>query len=122
MNENSPNLTRRLVGSLWVNWAIAFGAIALELLLPRLISKAWLPLPVFALAYAELVYMRTQQARESLSCTAMLKVSTLTLFWSALIMLIINILNSEMLFDNLPTGRTAIKRYRISPALSYSRR
>lgn len=101
MNENSPNLTRRLVGSLWVNWAIAFGAIALELLLPRLISKAWLPLPVFALAYAELVYMRTQQARESLSCTAMLKVSTLTLFWSALIMLIINILNSEMLFDNL---------------------
>ncbi len=101
MKENSHNLTSRLVGSLWFNWAIAFGAIAIELLLPRLMSKLWLPLPVFALAYAELVYMRTQEARRQLSCTAMLKVSTLTLFWSAFIMLLINILNSRMLFDDL---------------------
>ena len=100
MNINN-NLTRRMVGSLWVNWAVAFGAIALELLLPRLMPKSWLPIPVFALAYAELVYMRTQQQRESLSCTAMLRVSTLTLFWSAIVMLIINILNSKLLFDNI---------------------
>lgn len=95
------NLTRRLVSSLWLNWAIAFGAIALELLLPRLMSKMWLPFPVFAIAYAELVYMRTQESRESLSCTAMLKVSTLTLFWSAMIMLVINILSANMLLGDI---------------------
>jgi len=99
--NNNDNLTRRLVGSLWVNWAVAFGAIALELLLPRLMPKSWLPLPVFIIAYAELVYLRTQQQRGSLSCTAMLRVSTMTLFWSAIIMLVINILNSKLLFDNL---------------------
>lgn len=100
MTENQ-NLTRRLVGSLWLNWAIAFGAIAVELLLPRMMSKMWMPFPIFALAYAELVYMRTQEARESLSCTAMLKVSTLTLFWSALIMLCINILSTNKLLGDI---------------------
>ena len=101
MPYQSESLTRRLVGSLWLNWAVAFGAIALELLLPRLMPKSWLPLPVFFLSYLELVYLRTQQQREEPGCTAMLRVSTLTLFWSAMIMLAINILNSRMLFDNL---------------------
>lgn len=99
MPYQSESLTRRLTGMLWLNWAVAFGGIAMELLLPRLISKMWLPLPVFFLAYLVLVYMRTRQ-RERTECTVMLRVSVLTLFWSALIMLIINILNSRMLLDN----------------------
>lgn len=97
----SQKLTRRLVTSLWVCWAIAFGAIALELLLPRLMSKLWLPLPILAIAYGELAYMRKYQENEEIGCPGILKVSVLTLFWSALVMIVIQILNSRYLLDNL---------------------
>ena len=100
MQYQSDTLTRTIVASLWVNWAIALGAIALELFLPRIMPKLWLPFPVFAIAFAELLYLRRQQAMEFSGCTAMLRVSTLTVFWSAAIMMLINILNSRMLLDD----------------------
>ena len=100
MPYQSDTLTRTLVASLWINWAIAFGAIALELFLPLFIPKVWLPFPIFVLAFALLLFLRRQQAMEFSGCTAMLRVSTLTLFWSAAIMMVINILNSKMLLDN----------------------
>lgn len=90
--------------TLWVNWIVAVGGLALELLFPRLLplvglSKAWLPLPIFIMAYLMASYERTQREISGRGTTAMLYVSGLTMFWSALIMLIINILNSKMLLD-----------------------
>ena len=90
--------------TLWVNWIVAVGGLALVLLFPRLLplvhlSKMWLPLPIFILSYAVACFERNQRYQRGAGCTAMLHVSGLTMFWSALIMLVINILNSKMLLD-----------------------
>lgn len=101
MPYQSENITRSLVRSLWTNWAVAFGTIALALFLGRIIPKLWLPFPIFILAYFELVYLRRRQAAHMAGCTAMISVSVLTLFWSSLIMLAINFINSKLMFDNI---------------------
>lgn len=100
MPENKPNIITSLTFSLWANWAVAFGAIALELVFPRLMSKVVLPFPIFVLAFLELIYLRRRQATDFPGSTAMLRVSVLTLFWSAAIMLLINVMNSRMLLDD----------------------
>ncbi len=100
MPHSSEKLTRRLVESLWVNWAISAGAITVVMLLALFVPKSWMPMPVFALAYFELLYMRRSQAFDININTSMMRVSVQTLFWSATAMLIINILNSRMLLDN----------------------
>lgn len=87
--------------TLWANWLVAAGSIALALLLPRLMSKVWLPLPVFILGYFVAYYERAQIELRGRGCSAVLHVSALTLFWSAAIMVIINILNSRMLLDGM---------------------
>jgi len=99
MAPSSETLTRRLVMGLWINWALAFGAIALVLVFPFFMSKSWMPLPVLLLSYLLLVYSRRESRRESNGCVLTLRVAMLTLFWSAVAMETINILNSHMLFD-----------------------
>lgn len=94
-------ITQALVKSLWLNWAVAFGAIALELLLPRLMSKTWLPFAVFLIAYFELVYLRSRQRSRFPRCVAMLRVSVKTLTWSAVVMLTINLMATRHMFDSL---------------------
>lgn len=92
--------------TLYANWIVAAGALAMELFIPRVLSffhlpKSWLPFPIFLLSYGIAVYERRQRNHNSRGSTAVLYVSGLTLFWSALIMVIINILNSKMLLDGL---------------------
>lgn len=106
MSMQHTNYLRPIMATLWGNWIVAVGALALELFLPRVliffgIPKLWLPFPIFLMAYGMAVYERQQRQQRGPGCTAMLYVSGLTMFWSALIMLIINILNSKMLLDGL---------------------
>jgi len=70
------------------------------MLLALFIPKAWLPLPVFVLAYIELVFLRLSESRPGAKNTAAIRVSVLTLFWTATVMLAINILNSRMLLND----------------------
>lgn len=100
MPYSSEKITRRLVESLWVNWAVAAGTVSSLMVLALFIPKLWMPLPVLALAYFEVLYMRQSEARIGAKCTAMLRVSALTLFWTAIVMLSINILNSRMLLND----------------------
>lgn len=101
MQYQKDNYTYSLVQSLWTNWAVAFGAIALSLILGRFLPKVWVPFPIFIIAYLELVFMRRRQVSPMGGCTVMLHVSILTLFWSSIVMLLINIINSKMMFDNI---------------------
>lgn len=100
MPHSSEKLTRLLVSSLWANWAISAGAVSMVLFVALFIPKLWMPVPVFILAYLELVYLRNVQSREGAKCTPMLRASVLALFWIGFVMLTINILNSRMLFDD----------------------
>ena len=102
--QQQPNYLRHTMMTLWVNWIIGAGALALGLFFPRLIHylgipKLWLPLPIFLMSYGIAFYERHLRSMKGQGCTAVLHVSGLTLFWSALIMLTINILNSKMLLD-----------------------
>ena len=50
MPHSSERLTRRLVESLWVNWAVAAGTVSAVMLVALFVPKLWMPLPVLALA------------------------------------------------------------------------
>lgn len=93
----------RIVFGLWLNWTLAMLSVALVLALPLFMSKAWLPLPVVVVSYALLVYSRREQNRaaDTPGCVLTLRVGLLTLFWSALIMEIINVLYAHKLLDDL---------------------
>lgn len=101
MPSQQSNYLRHIMTTLWANWIVAAGALALELILPRLMSKEWLPLPILILAYLVTYYRRMQQDMRGTGDLAILRVSSMTLFWSAIVMLVINILNSRMLLDGM---------------------
>lgn len=104
MADIRTNYIRHAMATLWFNWLIGVGALAMELLLPRVlywahIPKIWLPLPIIVMAYALAFYERQSNDRRGPGSAIVLHVAGLTLFWSALVMVVINILNSKMLFD-----------------------
>ncbi|MDO4319504.1 MAG: hypothetical protein Q4C34_02910 [Bacteroidales bacterium] len=99
MAPSSETLTRRLVTGLWINWMMAFGSIALVLAFPFFMAKSWMPLPVLAVSYMLLVYSRRESQDDTPGCVLTLRVAMLTLFWSAVAMMVINFLNSSMMFD-----------------------
>lgn len=86
MNNHKTNITDLMVQSLWFNWAVAFGSIALVLVLPRLITHTWLPLAAFVLAYAVQVYKNNRDMGMMLNNVASLKVASSTLYLSAFVM------------------------------------
>ncbi len=98
---HDENIIRTHVRSLWINWAVAFGAIAAALIIGRFVPNLWVPFPLFIIAYFELVFLRHRQSFQMKGITAILSVSVLTLFWSSIIMLCINIINSNMMFDDI---------------------
>ena len=110
MLNNSGKNTHTLMLSLWANWAIAFGFIAIVLILSRFVPKIWLPFPVFILAYLELIVLRRRTSFSVPGSTVMLSVSVLTLFWSSMVMLGINILNAHPVFEQFIDKATVNKQ------------
>lgn len=105
MTDKRSNYIRHTMNILWINWVVGVGALAFELLIPRILplvglSKTWLPFPVFLMAYFLAYYERRIREKRGAGFTGLLHVAGLTLFWSALIMVIINVLNSKMLLDD----------------------
>lgn len=96
------NISTSTLRELWNNWAIAFGSIALLMLCSLFLSKAFLPLLSFALAYLLMVKMKVQSARPKMgACHLTLWATAITLFWSAVIMIAINIILSERFFGGI---------------------
>lgn len=89
MDTDKNNITGFIVSALWTNWAVAFGSIALTLILPLLIPHAWLALPVFLIAYAVQVISNRHDMGVMLNNVASLKVAATTLYLSSFIMLAI---------------------------------
>ena len=85
---------------LWSVWAVAGGALAVVLLFPLFLPKVWMPLIALTIGYALsriAAYMRHGVLSR---CLAMIVVVKLTMYWSALIMLGINILRIYYTLDN----------------------
>lgn len=100
MSPYNESLTQRLMFGLWVNWTLTILSAAVVLVFPFIMSKSWLPLPVAAISYLLLVYSRREFSSEGTpGCVLTLRVALLTLFWSALIMETINVLNTHALLD-----------------------
>lgn len=98
MVTSDVKITRRILMGMWVNWALAFGSFALVLVLAFFVPKNWLPLPVAAIAYFLLIYSRHDDNATLYICGRSLRVAMKALFWSAAVMLTINILNTHMFF------------------------
>lgn len=85
----SPSTIR----ALWNEWAMAFGAMSVVMLFPLVMSKRWVPFVVLGIAYLLNVYLRNERAKEKIkSCPLIVRASMVTLFWSAVIMIVINLI------------------------------
>ena len=89
-----------VLNKLWAVWAISGGALALVLLIPLFLPKVWMPLVAVAIGYG-LSRVAAYMKHGVLSrCLAMVIVVKLTMYWSALIMLGINLLRIYYTLDN----------------------
>lgn len=101
MFHASDRLTRHILFGLWANWLVAFGSIGLTILLGLIMPRTWLPVPMLLMAYIQLLLTRRQTTGKSMGCVLSLRVSLLTLFWSAVVMGVVQVLNSQLLLDGL---------------------
>lgn len=77
---------------LWLNWVIAGGALSLPTLLSVYIQPLFIPIISLALAGALLVYDRSSLRSHTAVCPLILSIATRSLFYSAMIMVIISII------------------------------
>jgi len=80
---------------------MAAGSIGLTIALGLLIPHTWLPVPMLVMAYLLLVNSRREAGRTRPGCVLTLRVAVLTLFWSAIVMGVILLLNSSAMFDGM---------------------
>ena len=85
--------------SLWFNWAISVGMLVIVPVISLYISKYWLPLIVILLEIFLYISIRFNYRLKFPSCMRLHHTSMIVLFWSSLIMCIINIVVSQKLFD-----------------------
>ncbi len=79
--------------SLWINWVIGVGSLMLVVFLSPIMSKLWLPLVVFSLELLLFALIRRNRAARVPVCYLVPFVVTRSLFWSATIMVVINMLH-----------------------------
>lgn len=77
---------------LWLNWVIAGGALSLPILLSVYIPPLLIPLISLALAGGLLAYDRASLRSHTAVCPLILTIATRSLFYSALIMIIISLI------------------------------
>lgn len=93
------NISTATIRGLWNNWAIGFGAIALVMVLSLLLPIKILPWILIALAYGLMVKMRSDHSNPKMgACYMLVWVMALVLFWSAIVMIVINLLHAEWFF------------------------
>lgn len=90
-NKQRNRLTLRGIDSLWINWALSAGALALTVLFGVLFTKLWLP--AFVLGFAFILMRRIAVMRDSDSeiCNILPYITVRILFVAAAIMVGINL-------------------------------
>ena len=78
--------------SLWMNWIMGVGSLVAVLLLSPHIDKMWLPLVVFMLEFILFTLVRHNREAKLPVCYLIPFICTRVLFWSAVVMVIINVL------------------------------
>lgn len=86
--QSNFSSTSKDLKHLWQEWAIAFGAPILIIFLSWFISRTWLPLVVFALAWFMRMYALGNHYYEQRRCMRMVHLSSTALFLSGIIMLV----------------------------------
>lgn len=79
--------------SLWYNWMLGYGAITLLILLSLWLRPLYLPFIAFALQGCLFLLIRRNRAKEQPNCYILPFIVTRVLFWSGVVMVIINYLH-----------------------------
>lgn len=104
MTQNQKkSITDLLLKKLWALWAVSGGSLALVLTFSIFVPKLWLPLLVFAIGYALTLIINYMKHGVLARCTAILRVTMLTLYWTGFIMLAINIIRKFYSLDQFFT-------------------
>lgn len=102
------NMSTKTIRGLWNNWAYGFGAIALVMFLSLFIPKTILPFVLFILAFVLMSRIKAESSGSKIgACHLILWAIVLILFWSGLVMVVINILRANWFFD----GRFAFEPF-----------
>lgn len=84
---------------LWVNWLIGSGALTLLIILSLWIRPLILPFVAFAMQFGLFLLTRHNRKRRIPSCYILPFVVMTVLFWTCIVMILINILYSTSLLD-----------------------
>lgn len=87
---------------MWLKWMLASGSPALVVILSLLIPKVWLPFAVYAISYGLVMSLRADNSRKALkACGLVVKLASEVLFWTATVMLAINLMAADWFFGNM---------------------
>ncbi|MCM1292665.1 MAG: hypothetical protein NC111_05665 [Bacteroides sp.] len=86
---------------LWINWMIGSGALVLLVMLSTYIRPVYLPFVAFILQFIIVQLMHHNRRREFPSCYVYPFVVSRILFWSAISMIVINLLYFTGLFETI---------------------
>lgn len=90
------------IRALWDNWAIAFGAISLVMLCSLFVSKLWLPFILLGIAIVGMSKLKAESGHKHITaCRLILWAMVLIVFWSAIVMILINVLTAKWFFGGL---------------------
>lgn len=90
------------IRGLWNNWAIAFGAISLVTLFDLFVPKNLLPVLVLSLSYLLSVKIKLDNGKTKMgACHMPLWATAIILFWSGIVMLVINLLHARWFFGGM---------------------
>lgn len=84
--------------SLWANWAMGVGSLIAILIISPIINKVWLPLVAFTLELFLYTLVRRNREAHLPVCYLIPFICTRVLFWSAVVMLVINMLHLNEFF------------------------
>lgn len=87
---------------MWLKWMLASCSPALVVILSLLIPKVWLPFAVYAISYGLVMSLRADNSRKALkACGLVVKLASEVLFWTATVMLAINLMAADWFFGNM---------------------
>lgn len=85
--------------SLWINWLVSIGSLVAVPIVSLYVSKIWLPFLVFILEIFLYIIVRFNKESKMPSCMKLPHIAMVSLFWSTIVMMIINIFYHQSLFD-----------------------
>ncbi len=99
MYRSDETITQRLMLSLWSNWTITALCYIAVLGISYILSKGFIPLVVAFIAFLLMNYAGYLRRSSSPRCVLIIRIGMSSIFWTAVVMATINLMNSKMLFD-----------------------